>query len=402
MNELNSVLLGAASAIVLCVGGAEAATTTINGGGGTATQPVYVGEETLYEAGAPQFAFTYIGTLSSVAQTAFLTNNATLLGEVAGTDVHYAASDRGLSSTQLSGYTLAATDGPLIQVPMVGVPVGVPFRNSALKYGKQLTLTDNQLCGIFSGKLTDWSDVSTAASPGDSASTSFLFTQHLAAVCNSSNSNFTGTLAATSTFATLFAGSQVPPSLTGITTTSGMQKAVLAAPSSIGYITVDYTSLAPKSPNTSSLIVASLVNDTTGVATQPTLGNIVLALRNPGPTATNQVPPSTKAAAANPLNWVPTVPNPIAGYPIVGYGSYDISTCYADPNVTAGLLGFLTAHFSNNAAYNTIIENAGDVTVANSGAATFITAIRNDFLTNRSKYNLNIGNATVCAGVVGR
>ena len=400
-------LLGTVSMFAIGTGTGIAQTTSINGGGGTAAQPVYQAELTQFQSSNPQYAFTYVGTLSSTAQSAFLTNNATLLGEPTGTDVHFAASDRALSATQVSGYTLAAQDGPLIQVPMFAISVAIPFKNSKLTKGTQLSLTDAQLCSIYSGAVTDWSQISETAQAGpvaiyyraDSASTSFLFTQHLAAVC--STSQFTGTLAATSTFSSLFAGGVAPAALTGVTTTTGMQQAVLNSSSAIGYITSDYTSIAPKSGETSALIDASLVNATNKIAYQPSTGNMTRAIQNPGAGSMNSTPPSTQTAAANPLNWVPALPTPSAGYPIVGYGTWDVSTCYASANVTAGLIGFLKAHF-NNAAYKTIILNNGGVPVANGGSGRFVSAIQNDFLGNASGYNLNIGNTTACAGLPGR
>jgi ABC-type phosphate transport system substrate-binding protein len=403
-------LLRTTSVVALFAGagsGALAQTTTINGGGGTSPAPTYAAEFAIFQAAKPQYAFNYVAIGASTAQTAFLTNNATLLGLAAGTPVDFAASDQPLNSTQVSGYTLASQDGPLAQFPTFGVGVTIPFRNSKLTKGTQLQLTDAQLCGIFSGALSNWSQISSKAAAGpvtvvyraDGSAATYLLTEHLAAVC--SPSQFSGTLAATSTFTTLFATGTPPSNFTGVSKSSGVQATLLAATSAIGYISPDYTSIAPHSATTSSLIVASLVNSTNHIAYQPTTADITTGLANPVPGSTNPTPPSTQVAAANPLNWVPLIPDTKAGYSIVGYTSWVVSTCYANAAAATGIKTFLNDHFSI-ASYKTAITNNGNVPLVNSPAAKFVTAIKNDFLTNNSKFNLNIQNKTVCTGKPGR
>ena len=88
------------------------------------------------------------------------------------------------------------------------------------------------------------------------------------------------------------------------------------------------------------------------------------------------------------------------GYPIVGYTTWDLVTCYADANVTSGLVGFLNAHFADS-AYKTLIKNNGFVAVSSTKASPYVQAIKKDFLTNASKLNLNIGGSS-CKGLSGR
>jgi hypothetical protein len=64
-------------ALGVSVGQAQATSLS---GGGSAAQPVYQTELTKFQGSNPQFAFTYICTLSSTAQAAFLANDATKLG----------------------------------------------------------------------------------------------------------------------------------------------------------------------------------------------------------------------------------------------------------------------------------------------------------------------------------
>ena len=166
--------------------------------------------------------------------------------------------------------------------------------------------------------------------------------------------------------------------------------------SAVGYLSPDYTSIAPNSPNTTTLKVASLVNPTNGIAYQPTTGNTALGLKSPGTGSTNPNPPSSQSAAANPLNWVPSIPQTNAGYNIVGYTTMDLSSCYADKTAGSDLINFLN-EFLSNSAYSAIINANGFVPVINSAAARYVTAIKNDFLGNKSHYNLNIDNPLVCA-----
>ena len=50
-------------------------------------------------------------------------------------------------------------------------------------------------------------------------------------------------------------------------------------------------------------------------------------------------------SANNPLNWVPSVPKPAKGYPIVGYTTWELAQCYSSPTIASGLITFLTNHF---------------------------------------------------------
>jgi phosphate transport system substrate-binding protein len=417
------------SAAALSIGVATAAmaqTTTLNGGGSTLAQPTYTQEFNAYTSSAPTVLFSYDGVGSGGGTSAFLNNNIALFnsptnqyGTIVGTTVTFGASDAYLSSSQVSStgtYGLSPTDGPLIQIPMFGTPITFPFVNAGLttivgKKAPGLTITDAQMCGILSGQITNWSQLSSKATAGtievayrsDGSGTTFLLTQHLNAVCTASNSSFPAyPVPVTKTFTQLFTGGTVPATFTGESGSALVQSYLLATPLSFGYLSPDYTSIAPKSPNTSSLAVASVVNGINGLAYAPTYANTNIGLENPGPGSTNASPPTTATTAADPLLWVPAVPQTNKGYSVVGYTNWFVSSCYSTANATMGkdLTSFLTKHFGTK-SYQTIIENNGFSPLSSTAAAPYVAQIQNIFLTNKDGFNLNI-DGPQCSAYAGR
>ncbi len=147
-----------------------------------------------------------------------------------------------------------------MEVPTFGTPITLPFHvnTTALSTSNTaLNLTTAEVCGIFSGKTTSWSSITGATAAGmsgtihvvyesDGSGASFLFTQFLAAVCNSTNSNFTTTITPSTTFASLpFPGGTVPSNFTGVSGTPGVQAAIINTVDSIGYLSPDATLIAP-------------------------------------------------------------------------------------------------------------------------------------------------------------
>ena len=345
-----------------------------------------------------------------------MTSSTLTYGTIAGTQVDIGASDIPLAAAQLTdaatgSYTESAADGPLIQIPTFGAPIAMAFNQSKIT-GDALTLTDAQVCGILSGKITDWHTLVAAIPAGttievvyfsNSSGTTYLTTQHLNAVCNSANSKFPILpVPVTKTFASDFTTTYpVPANFTGENASAASAAKLLATPNSFGYLSPDYTSIAPLSANTSTLQVAYLKNATNGKAYLPTYANTLTGLANPGAGATNSTAPSTLAEAMDPLNWIPTVPVDKAGYPIVGYGTMELSSCYASKPAGTDITGFLTNQYTVT-SYKTLIKNNGFAPLANTAAAPYLTAVTDDFLKNISGYNLNIDNATACAAYHGR
>ncbi|WP_257146339.1 substrate-binding domain-containing protein [Burkholderia sp. JKS000303] len=392
-------------------------------------------------------SIAYWSASSGLGQTAFLTNDATKFTAVgagsmitASGPVDFANSDAPLSSAQISAYTstggLGVTHGPLIQIPYVVTPITIPLVNAPTGTGPKLVdpnnsshlsapmvaLNDDDLCGIFSGKLTNWNqvvnpDITSGASTytlnapitvvyrADNSGTTDLLTAHLAQVCHTTpfvrngvtvaaNSNIS--FSETQNFAGLFTAG-VPWTFKSATGSGGVAASLLAlAGAGISYLSPAYTNtfLAPSSApaQINNLSVASLRNATTNQDVAPTYRNATVAL------GTVTVP--TGANAADPRQWVPQASNPTTGYPVSGTSQIILSQCYANtgssPSVAASVVDFLNLHYFSNAA---IIHGNGFDTVP----SVFSTAIKADFLTPGSGLNIKTGGAVgPCRPYAGR
>ena len=415
--------------------GTAHAQTTINAGGSSLAAPTYIAEFQAYTKLNPKVLFNFAAVGSGGGQIAFLTNNITTFssppagtltyGTIVGTQVDIGASDATLSASQLTNPATGSygtapngstADGPAIQIPTFGVPITMAYNESKVPTTAGLTLTDSQICGVLSGKITDWHTLVSTIPAGttinvtyrsDGSGTSFLTTQHLNAVCNATNSNFPVLPVPISKYfittgTTTGALPTAPANFTGESGSANVAANLVATAGSFGYLSPDYTSIAPLSANTTTLRVAKVKNPLAGnVAYAPTVVNTQLALSHVGPGSTNATAPATLAAAMDPQNWVPAVPQTTAGYPIVGYTTMDLSTCYANKTAGTAIIKFLTAEY-NTASFVTIIKNNGFAPLANTAAAPYKTAVLNTFLGNTSGYNLNIDNATTCASYAGR
>ena len=428
-------LLGAASAVALaCLSSANSfAASTITGGGSTLAQYDYITEFGLYNGNTSGATFgTYYESGSGAGQNGLLLDDLTCdINKVngnnggncsgpagaAGNTVDYGASDAVLSSTQISGWSTyqygQAAAGNLIQLPSMGVGISIPVQNSAITKNGGLILQDADLCGVFSGKITDFGQLSvnkggTAPAPGaitvvyrnDGSGTSFLLTNHLSAVCNSGNSNITFT--ATTTFQSLFPNLTPPANFIGEKGSSGVAGEILTLPSALTYLSPDFTSIDPNSgaPN-HSLVVAAILNGKT--AELPTTKNITAALARPK-LGENLTPPANAQQGANPALYVPLIQTVSAGYPIVGYTTFDFAQCYADPTVAAGIIAFMQDHYTVS-QYLTVQNNNGFVAVSNSGATKFLSVIRQHVLSNKNTkpaWNDDIQDKVACKGLPGR
>ncbi len=425
-----------AAALLAGLSHSAMATTAVplNGGGATAQAFNFANEFATFNAAQSLYAFgTYYSISSGTAQTGFVTNAAGLFNAGSTFAVDYTTSEYPLSSSNYAVWTASsnaqgqASAGNLIQVPVLGTAVPIVVVNSAITANGKLQLTDDQLCGIFSGKMTNWNQVSapaTGVAPAagqitvvyrnDTGGTTYNLSNHLAKVCNGTNSNFAPGFAPSNTFSAFFTGGVVPGAPASFVGVKGnlavanyLSSIGTATPttSAVGYTSPDYTSIAPNPDGLlgnglkSTLLVAGLKNGT--LYYTPTVANIAAALNKPGANATNLAPPSAAIAAANPLNWVPSIPTPGTGYAIVGYSNLFVPQCYKDANVAKGVIAFLKLHYGN-AAYFAIENNNGLVKVANTGSAKFLAAIKTNILADGNAWHVNIQNATACAGIVGR
>jgi hypothetical protein len=453
-----SFLLRTLSVIAIAAAASPAArattSVTINGGGATSPQADYAGpndpntgaptsEFSLYNSTVTAVQFgTYWGSGSGTGQQAFIQDDLTCdINKVTGANsgkcsntpggadtVHYGLSDTPLSSTQIATWATSSfgqtAAGNLIQLPTLGTGEAIVVNDTNITKNGQATFSDNDLCGIFSGLITDFSqitDSATAPAAGqfkfvyraDSAGSTFIITNHLAAVCTAGNTKAGVTFSAVTTFASLFTSlggiSTVIPNAVGETLNSGVANYLAglsngAVPQGIGYVSPDWTSITPNSPEVlsngqpSPLLVAALQNGAKSFT--PTSKNITTALKHVI-TGTNLTPPTNATQGANPALWVPTIQVVSTGYPIVGYGTIDLPQCYANATISANIIDFLKDHYTN-ASYKAIQSSNALVSVANSGASKFEAAIAKNILANKSNWNTNIGNATACAGKAGR
>jgi ABC-type phosphate transport system substrate-binding protein len=361
------LLLGTAAAAALLVAGARGAQaqTVVTGGGSSLAGPTYSAQFGDFTHSGVTYSYYQSG--SGAAQSAFINNSSVTFGGSAptGVTVDFAASDATLTTTQIN--TFQSTYGyPLIQLPTFATPITIPFNVPGKTTIGSEKFTNGQLCGIFSGTITDWHTIDTTIPAGttiqvqyrsDGSGTSFLLTQHLAAVCNANNSNFTGTLAATTGFTNLFAGGSPPPNFHGNSGSGGVEAGVNNTSYSIGYLSPDYTQEAPVHRGNTAYPVVALVN-----GFEPSVANVKLAIGN-APVPTNP---------ANQAQWVPAVPNPGSGYPIVGFTTFEVSSCYQDASTGAGVVAFLQQLYNASGSASSAVVSAeaqnGFATV--SGAST--------------------------------
>jgi phosphate transport system substrate-binding protein len=434
-------LLGAASAAALaCLSShAYAQQSTITGGGSTLARYDYVDEFTIFNGNTNGATFgTYYASGSGAGQTAFLTddlscdankvdgnNGGACDGGGAqgqpGNTVDYGASDATLSASQISGWATFTYGQPaagnLIQLPSMGVGIAIPVVNTAVTKNGALILNDSDLCGVFSGKLTDFSQLtlgqgSVTPTAGainvvyrsDGSGTSFLLTNHLSAVCttgNGGNSNITFT--ATTSFASLFPNGTPPGNFIGESGSGGVAGELEDITSAIGYLSPDYTTVDPNSDalvngEKSTLVVAAQLLGKT--AELPTTKEITAALAHPV-SGQYLTPPQNAQEGANPSNYVPLIQTVSSGYPIVGYTTFDLAQCYADKTIGTAILDFLNDHYTK-AAYQVPQSNNGFVDISNSGAEKFLAVIKDHILKNKGKWNTDIQDKKLCARVVGR
>ncbi|WP_434657992.1 substrate-binding domain-containing protein [Pseudomonas sp. R3-56] len=375
---------------LLCSGiCAPLAMADVNGGGATLPQPLYQTPGMLTAGFAP-----YIGVGSGNGKQAFLSNDYTR--SVAGDtskNVHWAASDSKLTSTELSYYnsTHSTTWGPLIQVPSAATSVAIPFNKAGTA---NVDLSVNQLCGIFSGRLTDWSQINGSGRTGpitvvyraESSGTTELFTRFLRAKCAE-----TGSFSVTTHFASSYSGGPPARALAAVHS-EGAMYAMNATQGAITYMSPAYAA---------STLVG--LDDATKVArvagVSPAPSNISAAI------AAIAVPATGKRS--NPNAWVPVfgattdtfdpsvVPFPTTGYPILGFTNVIFSQCYADIGQSAQVRTFFVRHYNASSAVNHDAAISANRLLPLPVA--WKAAIRNSFLTAAD--TLSIGNPNVCNGI---
>jgi ABC-type phosphate transport system substrate-binding protein len=219
--------------------------------------------------------------------------------------------------TDGSGYN--HNRGPALIQPIVGTGVSVIFNNTGLSVpAGGLNLTQDDLCGIFTGVYTNWNQ--TSANPGnqaitivhrsDGSGTTFLFAYDMSKMCSSANPAIAAGLAGAPTSAHFWgnpsnlltqgvgtdsnniSGGAIPTdsgapevvwpaSSVGASKSSGVLAAVAATTGSIGYISPAYATSATISeanvenykggfePATSTTVADSLSTFVKGTSSEP-------------------------------------------------------------------------------------------------------------------------------------
>lgn len=386
MNQRNLIK---AAVAVLCAGAASASMAALVSGGATLPQGLYtdvrVQKDTQASGGTD--LFSYIGVGSGAGKNAIFNNDQYYLNgnTTHVSPVHFAGSDSVVTgpitdaTSEIGKYdvgTVAATAGKLIQVPAVATSVAIAFKKAGVS---SLNLTSQQLCDVFSGDVTDWSQISSASGPinvvyrSESSGTTELFTRHLAAVCAA------GKFTSNTTFTTAKAGAE-PSNWVGANGNPGVRAAIDATDGTIGYVSPDYIQSKP---------VAGLFNKNETAAARLPAGNGDVSLALGSAVAV----PSTAADRADPSKWAPSgasIVNPGSGYPIVGTTNLILSQCYnsaADRDNAVSLMRrFFDRTSPSYTPVKTAIADHQFVALGN----TFIDGVKAVFLTGNGQ-NLQVG-----------
>ncbi len=426
--NIRSSLLGTCAAAALAMGassGAHAQVTQINGGGSTLAALIYgsiFGNITGQLDATVNFNYAAVG--SGAGARGVLCNDGTQVpvGGVNPTTVHYGASDNPLSSGQVTAWNTnaaqsgcasntggIANDGPLLQVPTIGTPVTLAYNIPKQISNGGIKLTDTQLCNIFSGNVTSWDDASltganavatknpphgtiTVVYRSDGSGTSALFTAHLATAC--AGMTLPITFSSTQTFINLFATK--PTNFVGASGSGNVAAAIglnaalnngtiSGTSESIGYLSPDYTQMAPLKNGGAYPPVAKVVNTHSAAAVLPDYANTVAALN------TTTWPSGVDLTKGT--NYIPTAPDPAVGYPIVGYTTFILPVCYKDNNAVNGIYEFF-GQITANPSYLSLIQQQGFVQLP----APVVGVLNANILNNNNGYNIDIQDATICQG----
>ena len=443
-HNIRGTLLGTCAVAALALGassGAQAAATQINGGGSTLAAVIY---QSIFTNLSSQLDttvnFNYAAVGSGAGARGVLCDSGSQVpfNGVNPTTVHYGASDNPLTPTQIAdwknstdilgggsspdcsqagtGTSGQAQGGPLMQIPTIGTPVTIAYNVPRQTANGGMTFTDAMLCGIFSGKITSWTDAAlsgiaarnlptgpiTVVYRSDGSGTSALFTAHLNKVCNSSNSAISFT--STQTFAQLFSNASlgngpIPGSFQGASGSGAVQASiglnaaehgtVTGTSGAVGYLSPDYTQAATIHNGLSAFApVGYVVNShvTSGSPNMlPNFTNTVAAL--------NTATLPSGAALQDGTQYVPTQPDPTAGYPIVGYTTMILPTCFIDNNVVNGIFEFLGLIYGE-ADYISLIQQQGFVQLPTA----LVGLISANILNNNNGFNIDIQDANICQG----
>ncbi|MBN4900045.1 substrate-binding domain-containing protein, partial [Staphylococcus sp. EG-SA-21] len=147
------------------------------------------------------------------------------------------------------------TNGPLIQIPYVVAPITIPIVNGPIvtstttpqttpNQAHSVALNDDDLCGIFSGKLSNWNQVTNPETgspytlnapitvvylPRGDEGTNKMLSRHLASVCTQSNTAVGVTFVESIMFAASFPNAHVPNNFVSAAGSGDLRRALLSS-----------------------------------------------------------------------------------------------------------------------------------------------------------------------------
>ena len=389
----------AVSMALAALGTAPAAMADLNGGGATLPETVYQTADVLTAGFAP-----YLGVGSGRGKVAFLTNDYSKLRPgITNKNVHWAASDSKLTAAELLAYKTnkQPTWGKLIQVPSFATSVAIPFNKAGTN---AVDLSVHQLCGVFSGRLTNWKQISGSGRTGaiivvyqsESSGTTELFTRFLNAKCNEAKK-----FAVTTTFQDSYgfvAGVSAATLPAGAVPADTSKAAMNALSAREGRIT--YMSPAYAASTLAGLEDATKVAKVSGYSPAP--ANISAAIGQIlAPTQTR--PDGSRIDDTDQFNWVPvfgasnygsaTFAYPSNGYPILGFTNLIFSQCYANAAQTAQVQDFFLLHYDAALNNDAVISDNRFVPLP----ANWKQAVTDTFATVSNAQG--IGNTSVCNAI---
>lgn len=324
-------------------------------------------------------------------------------------DIDYSAGDAPLNTTQLATYasTEQATYGAAIVAPTMGVPIAIPFNgtNTGLPAGQTLQLSMPTLCGIFEGTINNWDNAAIAAdNPGvtfnnlpinvvvrsDGSGSTFIFSDALDYKTNCGAAFTTavggvgiggGGLAPTGTVAPVW-----PATFDAQKGSGGVAAEVNLKPGSVGYVSVNYTSLF-----TAGDPPAAAVKNSKGTFETPTVPASILGLKGPydtaGPCGTAQGVETCYPKPVTNQILYNSHPSNAGAYPIVGFTYGYFYQCSDTKTTTTALTGTKSLFTSyiykaevGGAATpaDTIIESVGLVPLTNGVKSNSVKLIKTD------------------------
>lgn len=246
------------------------------------------------------------------------------------TQASFAGSDAPLSVTEFNNYKNGHSNNLPEQFPAVAGAIAIAFNKSGVS---SLTLSEGQICAVFSGQITTWDELGAGTGPihlvyrSDGSGTSFSFLNHLSAVCPLAANVLSGKTAATAfktnqTFATGVASYSTAYDAAGAQNgNGGVSDYIKNNDGTLGYVEAAYSIPSPGK-------VASVKNTNSGLTVNPSTGfgstavpvalsfskAIADAVDANGRPVLTDLPTATQCVAVVDPS---TYANPASGYPIL-------------------------------------------------------------------------------------